>query len=350
MVGKSRGFSSPAVRAVRGRLLPLVGWGGVVWAQKLRCAAGDVWFTHFPFMGNELQFVLLMPFLAWFADADGHVVRQFALVTGVSSYFNNGAKDMLCLPRPPRALHVGATDGHDHIAQQYGFPSTHSIHALCMACVLAREGAASGWASPTVCWGVAAAHVAHICFSRLYMGVHAAIDIAGGLAIGAALIAVYAAAGDAIDEASVASGWGQLATAAVSIAMLSVYPDPSAENTAFTEVVSFAGLHLGTTLSTGPAAMHFTPKMVAVPHAAVAVPFVAGLIGLGIFRELLSLLSKAIVRELPRPARASGGVTCPAVARHLIVNAMTASLILTLHPTHVARWARGAVVHYGGGL
>ena len=337
--------SSPAVRAVRGMVLPLVGWGGVAWAQQLRCATADVWFTHFPLMGNELQFVLLMPFLAWFADADGHVVRQFALVAAVSSYFNNGAKDLLCLPRPPRALHVGATEGHDHVAQQYGFPSTHSVHALCMACVLAREGAASGWASPAVCWAVAAAHVAHICFSRLYMGVHAVADIGGGLALGAGLIAVYATAGgDAIDEASVGSGWGQLATAAVSIAMLSVYPDASAENTAFTEVVSFAGLHLGACLSTGPAAIHFTPKVAAVPRAGVAAPFAAGLIALGIFRALLSVLSKAVVRALPQSARTSGVVMRPAVARELIVNAMTASFILTLHPTHVVHWARGAVI------
>ena len=48
---------------LRQLLFPLVDWEGVVAAQRVRCGALDAWFTHFPLLGNESQFVLVLPFL-----------------------------------------------------------------------------------------------------------------------------------------------------------------------------------------------------------------------------------------------------------------------------------------------
>ena len=59
-------------------------------------------------------------------------------------------------------------------------------------------------------------------------------------------------------------------TVALSLALLSVYPDTSEENTAYTEALALAGLHLGACLSTGPAAMHAFPRLTAVPGASAA--------------------------------------------------------------------------------
>ena len=331
-----------ALAGLRSRILPTIRWDGVHAAQRLRCGACDAWFTHCPLLGNEVQYVLLLPFVAWYAESgdpvdDGRTVRQLLALTWVATFWNNAAKDALCLPRPPRSLRVAAetVDGKDHVTQQYGFPSTHSAAALGQAYLLAREGAARGLAPPSLCWGAAAAHVAHVCFSRLYMGVHAAADIVGGLAIAAVLVGLHAAVGEAVDAASVASGWGQLCTVALSLALLSVYPDTSEENTAYTEALALAGLHLGACLSTGPAAMHAFPRLTAVPGTSVAASYVVGLVALGVFRQLLSVVSKAMVRSLPK---GGGGLASPAVARPLVVSLITASYLLTLHPTQLVAW------------
>ena len=111
------------------RLAPVVRWDTVIFVQRFRSRAADAWFTHFPFLGNELQYVLGFPFLAWFVY-DTAVVRRFALAGAVSCFVANGLKDIFKLPRPPIKLHVGVGASHDLTVQQYGFPSTHAANAL----------------------------------------------------------------------------------------------------------------------------------------------------------------------------------------------------------------------------
>ena len=101
------------------------------------------------------------------------------------------------------------------------------------------------------------------------------------------------------------------------------------------EALALAGLHLGACLSTGPAAMHAFPRLTAVPGASAAASYVVGLVGLGVFRQLLSVVSKVLVRSLPK---GGGGLASPAVARPLVVSLITASYLLTLHPTQLVAW------------
>eukprot|EP01045_Picozoa_sp_COSAG04_P027549 COSAG04_NODE_4056_length_2331_cov_2.170622_6_plen_139_part_01 len=103
-----------ALAGLRSRILPTIRWDGVHAAQRLRCGACDAWFTHCPLLGNEVQYVLLLPFLAWFAESggdavdDGRTVRQLLALTWLATFWNNAAKDVLCLPRPPRSLRVAS--------------------------------------------------------------------------------------------------------------------------------------------------------------------------------------------------------------------------------------------------
>ena len=173
---------------LRQLLFPLVDWEGVVAAQRVRCGALDAWFTHFPLLGNESQFVLVLPFLgmklccscssffpfrsphpppplpssctvAWCCGAGGsEACRHFALLSFVTCALNNGAKELLKLPRPPPRLHVVNSDTKT-IVEQYGFPSTHSAHAISLAWVVARFAVSSGaigWRSAVA---LAALHV-----------------------------------------------------------------------------------------------------------------------------------------------------------------------------------------------
>ena len=82
-----------------------------------RCNLADNWFLYFPLLGNEMQYVLVIPGLAWFAGDGGGIARRFTLVTYISTLIVNSAKDALCLPRPPHKLHVWY---NKHVAEQYG--------------------------------------------------------------------------------------------------------------------------------------------------------------------------------------------------------------------------------------
>jgi hypothetical protein len=99
-------------------LASLVRWDSVILVQRFRSRAADAWFTHFPLLGNELQYVLGIPLLAWFVH-DAAVVRRCLLFGAISCFVANGLKGVFKLPRPPLKLHVGVGGAsHDLIAQQ----------------------------------------------------------------------------------------------------------------------------------------------------------------------------------------------------------------------------------------
>ena len=281
-------------------LAPRVTWDAVIFVQRARCAPLDAWFTHFPLLGNEAQYVLLLPALGWFLE-DGGTARRFLLISFVSCMLANATKDLLRLPRPPRTLHVCVDE---HVAQQFGFPSTHSAHAISQAWLLAREALLFG-ANPAIfVWGLAAAHTVHVCTSRLYLGVHSLADVVGGLSVGTLCIALLEVSGREADAFTVHSGTGQLLAVAGTLGALACCPDRRHTNTAFTELLSFAGLYLGACLGTGSVGhalglrAHPDPD---APLGTLLLQFIAGLVALAVVRTAASAAAKAAVRLLPPP-------------------------------------------------
>ena len=93
-------------------------------------------------MPLQLQYVLLLPALAWFAEPA--LLRQFLLLTYAACFVNNSLKQLLRLPRPPVELHLNAgRAGHEELAAQFGFPSTHCACACALSwlCIAAAPGA-----------------------------------------------------------------------------------------------------------------------------------------------------------------------------------------------------------------
>lgn len=62
------------------------------------------------------------------------------------------------------------------LASGFSFPSGHAANAFAAAVALAR-----GWPAGTIVWFALAALVS---YSRLYLGVHFPIDVAGGILVG----------------------------------------------------------------------------------------------------------------------------------------------------------------------
>lgn len=89
---------------------------------------------------------------------------------------------------------ISAYDAVPVRVQEYGLPSSHTMHSLCLNFYIAHfylgRGAVTGqWAF--IAYMAAALWVVWIGFSRVYMGMHTPIDIAGGAVIGIMVLSSY---------------------------------------------------------------------------------------------------------------------------------------------------------------
>lgn len=156
----SRGIG--AVEAVQS-LLPQI----VVDAFAVITQLGDAWLL-----------VTLAALFYWLRDDDretgavlvGLVLGALALTVALKAAF--------ALPRPPDAFHAGHADG-------FGFPSGHAIGATVVWGGLALLSDA--WTRRRRL-AAAAGVVALVTFSRIAIGVHYAVDVVAGVAVGTAFL------------------------------------------------------------------------------------------------------------------------------------------------------------------
>ena len=352
----------PSANRLRSWLAARVRWDTVERVQQvLRCKAADIWFSAFPFLGNEIQYVLLLPATAWFLDDAGATARHLSLGAFIGCYLSNAAKTQMMLPRPPLKLHVGkgstvsekARQEHERIAEQYGFPSTHSAHALLLGTIFGRALLSPGLGRQAF----VLVHTAHVALSRLYMGVHSLADVLGGLLVGALLaFGAYEPLGLLSDAAvSLAStggtgggaGVGPLALyAGALLALLAVFPDK--RGSTFEETVSFAGVHLGLVFACAlarddaPRAAVVgslraqlrapggsTPAMLA---ATVMPQLITGLLVLGMLRTGLSAAAKKAVARLVPAGRLN---SLAGMVRVLLVNLSASAWVMGMHPARL---------------
>lgn len=348
----------PSANRLRSWLAARVRWDSVERVQQvLRCKAADIWFSAFPFLGNEIQYVLLLPATAWFLDDAGATARHLSLGAFIGCYLSNAAKTQMRLPRPPLKLHVGkgstvsekARQEHERIAEQYGFPSTHSAHALLLGTIFGRALLSPGLGRQAF----VLVHTAHVGLSRLYMGVHSLADVLGGLLVGALLaFGAFEPLGLLSDAAvSLAStggtgggaGVGPLALyASALLALLAVFPDK--RGSTFEETVSFAGVHLGLVFACAlarddaPRAAFVASlrapggSIPAVLAATVMTQLVTGLLVLGMLRTGLSAAAKKAVARLVPAGRLN---SLAGMVRVLLVNLSASAWVMGMHPARL---------------
>lgn len=140
----------------------------------------DTPFTTLTMMGDEIFYLLLLPLLYWAIDRRTGV--RLTVVFLISAYVNILAKQLFDLPRPfniePAVKMLVDAEGG-------GFPSGHTQNAVVVWGYLAaryRRGAVTL---------AAALLMILIPLSRIYLGVHFPVDLAGGYAIGAVILVLF---------------------------------------------------------------------------------------------------------------------------------------------------------------
>ncbi|MDI3317599.1 MAG: phosphatase PAP2 family protein [Bacillota bacterium] len=198
-----------------GPLHQLLDPGVNLWLQQFSTPWLDRWMVAITTLGSATFYMLLLPPVYWLAGRrEGH--RLFFLFL-VSMWLNGFFKAFFALPRPSAAEGVRQVV----VETSNGFPSGHAQGSVTLWGFLAAEHRRI--------WPLSVLVIVLVCLSRLYLGVHYLADVAGGLVIGAAVLALF--------ELGARRGWGSgwprplklLLAVAVPLALWPVYRSPTAD-------------------------------------------------------------------------------------------------------------------------
>ncbi|XP_068632454.1 sphingosine-1-phosphate phosphatase 2-like [Battus philenor] len=169
-------------------------------------------------LGDEIFYATFIPF--WFWNIDGAVGRRVVLVWTVVMYIGQGFKDIIRWPRPGYPVQKL----QQKWAIEYGMPSTHAMVGVSIPFSVLLY-TMDRYLYPAH-WGLLAAVTwcTLICVSRIYLGMHSVLDIAAGLLLSTALLAVLIPVVDRLDGVLIAEPYAPLLVLTVAILVVVYHP------------------------------------------------------------------------------------------------------------------------------
>ena len=155
---------------------------GLEWIMALQQMHGpviDSFFRGITFMGEEMFYLLIIPFLFW--SVDPALGARVGVAFLLSAYLNPVLKDIFQEPRP---FHLDATVQLSE-AEGTGMPSGHSQTSVMVWGVLAWQ------VSKKWFWAIAITFMLLIGFSRVFLGVHFPHQVLAGWSVGIIILAAY---------------------------------------------------------------------------------------------------------------------------------------------------------------
>jgi len=152
------------------------GLGAIEAVRSLLPEGGVEAFTALTAFGDFVVVVVVLVAVYVFYDREGGAVALLVFAGG--ALLVTGLKTGLAMPRPPETVRAVPEDG-------YGFPSGHAFSATVgfgLLALVIRRGRRS------VRFGLAALGVALVSLSRVAIGVHYAVDVLAGVALGLAYL------------------------------------------------------------------------------------------------------------------------------------------------------------------
>ncbi|KAK7110830.1 sphingosine-1-phosphate phosphatase 2-like [Littorina saxatilis] len=199
------------------------------------------------FLGNEEFYLSGMPLILWAVDSA--VIRQTALLWWLVMYLGQAGKDYLGWPRPASPPVVQLETEH---LDEFSMPSTHAMAGTAIPLLLATLLLERYQLPmlPVVC--VALLWCTTTCFSRLYLGVHTALDLVCGIVCALAVYAGFSPLMARYDLYQQTHLLAPLVLVVTSLALCTVcYPSPNkgAKGNAVTITAVVVGLGIGSWLN-----------------------------------------------------------------------------------------------------
>ncbi|OAD03127.1 hypothetical protein MUCCIDRAFT_12518, partial [Mucor lusitanicus CBS 277.49] len=167
--------------SLRNTLIPLVRHETPILAsmqKSIRTPGLDRYFVWTANLGTHTFFMIFLPILIWFGNAELGRNVAFLAASGV---FWSGF-DFLCLPRP-LSPPVHRLTMSPSVALEYGFPSTHSTNSVSVALFLmsmACEKLAPESPARLISVIACSFYAVSVVFGRIYCGMHTVTDCIGG--------------------------------------------------------------------------------------------------------------------------------------------------------------------------
>jgi len=213
----------------------ILDWGSTVvqWFQQASPAM-DAPFKILTVMGNEAFYLLFFPVMYWCVDR--RVGARLIVLFLFSSSVNAVVKELAGQPRP---FQYDAAVKKLCDAGGGGFPSGHTQGAVVIWGYLA-----SHFRKPWL-WVVASLLMILIPLSRVYLGVHFPTDLAGGYALGAALLLLFVRFEPGLEAWLAGRGLGLQVVTALAFPGLLLLLAPRVGNYQVRTVASLMGMGLG---------------------------------------------------------------------------------------------------------
>uniref|UniRef100_A0A8C0SA05 Phosphatidic acid phosphatase type 2/haloperoxidase domain-containing protein n=1 Tax=Canis lupus familiaris TaxID=9615 RepID=A0A8C0SA05_CANLF len=172
-------------------------------------------------LGQEVFYITFLPFTHW--NIDPFLSRRLIIVWVLVMYIGQVAKDILKWPRP---LSPPVVKLEKRVIAEYGMPSTHAMAATVISFTLLIS-TRDRYQYPFVLGLLMAVLFSTlVCLSRLYTGMHTVLDVLGGIAATAVLLALTYPAWSLIDRLDSASPVFPVCAAVVPFLLCYHYPAP----------------------------------------------------------------------------------------------------------------------------
>jgi membrane-associated phospholipid phosphatase len=213
----------------------ILAWGidVILWFQQFSPAL-DIPFKMLTFMGDEMFFLLFMPFIYWCVDR--RTGARMIILFLFSAYINAFAK---VLAKQPRPFEYDARVQKLVEAGGGGFPSGHTQGAVVV------WGYLASMYKKTWLWILAGILMILIPMSRVYLGVHFPTDLLGGYIIGALLLLIYIKYGQLLEEWIIKKGIVFQLACAVILPLMLIIIIPGNDKLGITVAATLMGMSAG---------------------------------------------------------------------------------------------------------
>ena len=253
-MGSAR-FQAWVRRALRPAVLRRVREGGalVVAIQRYESPLRTLVFEKTAHVVSETCYTLCFPLIFW----SGHprFARHLTLLLATATYTGNSLKDLFSCPRPLPPARRLRVKQNLHYKEEYGMPSTHVSNSVALASYSFYYWVSAGvrgipgvWNFVTTLIGLTTLLLlGKVAVGRLYLGMHTAVDLAGGLALAVAMIVYWISMEDFVEAHILTAPFLQMVLLQLSFAMtlLLGYPVPLKDNVSYRDSLSFHGNSIG---------------------------------------------------------------------------------------------------------
>ncbi|KAJ8350095.1 hypothetical protein SKAU_G00252250 [Synaphobranchus kaupii] len=202
-------------------------------------------FLHYLFLvsaglGQEGFYISFLPCIHW--NLDPFLCRRLVNMWTVVMYIGQVSKDMLKMPRP---LSPPVVKLETRVNAEYGMPSTHAMAATSIAFTFLFSATRRFQFQFESGLLLAVVLSVLVCLSRMYTGMHSALDIIGGALISAVLMLLTYPAWDTFDRLQLTSPLSPMVSIVLPFLLSYSYPELDHYSTTRGDTVIILGAGAG---------------------------------------------------------------------------------------------------------